>query len=44
MINQKMETTIVYRGCIGMRENQMEIVIMENQMEKDMENENPVVI
>ena len=34
-----METTIVYWGYVGMMENEMETTIMENQMEKKMENE-----
>ena len=34
-----METTIVYRGYIGIMEKEMETTIMENQMEKKMENE-----
>ena len=34
----QMETTI-YWGCIGIMEKKMETTIMENQMEKNMENE-----
>ena len=34
-----METAIVYWGYIGIMENKMETTIMENQMEKKMENE-----
>ena len=33
-----METAIVYWGYIGIMENKMETTIMENQMEKKMEN------
>ena len=34
-----METTIVHWGYIGIMENKVEITIMENQMEKKMEDE-----
>ena len=34
-----MEATIVYWGYIGVMENKMETTIIENQMEKKMENE-----
>ena len=33
IMEKKMETTIVYWGCIGIMENQMETTIMEKEME-----------